>query len=93
MRHLLVILDPLSILSPIGALMFAGTMRAIPWFVAYLVLMVVSGLLPESSMPTARLAPHVVMASYIMNIAGVSAIVFFLFIYFGKIIHIVQIAR
>jgi serine phosphatase RsbU (regulator of sigma subunit) len=71
-----------SILAPLGALMFAGTMRAIPWFVAYLVLMVVSGLLPEGSMPTARLAPHVVMASYIMNIAGVSAIVFFLLKYF-----------
>jgi serine phosphatase RsbU (regulator of sigma subunit) len=71
-----------SILSPIGALMFAGTMRAIPWFVAYLVLMILSGLLPESGMPEPRLAPHIVMASFIMNIAGVSAIAFFLLKYF-----------
>jgi serine phosphatase RsbU (regulator of sigma subunit) len=71
-----------SILSPIGALMFAGTTRAIPWFVAYLVLMVVSGLLPESGMPEPRLAPHIIMASFVLNIAGVSAIVFFLLKYF-----------
>ena len=33
-----------SILSPIGALMFAGTTRSIPWFIAYALLMVISGL-------------------------------------------------
>jgi serine phosphatase RsbU (regulator of sigma subunit) len=71
-----------SILSPIGALMFAGTTHAIPWFVAYLVLMVVSGLLPESGMPEPRLATHIIMASFVLNIAGVSAIVFFLLKYF-----------
>jgi hypothetical protein len=32
-----------SILSPIGALMFAGTTRSIPWFIAYVLLMVISG--------------------------------------------------
>jgi serine phosphatase RsbU (regulator of sigma subunit) len=71
-----------SILSPIGALMFAGTTRAIPWFIAYLVLMVLSGLLPNGGMPQPRLAPHIIMVSFIMNIAGVSAIVFFLLQYF-----------
>ena len=71
-----------SILSPIGALMFAGTKRAIPWFVAYLVLMVLSGIWPESRMPAIRLAPHIIMASFVLNIAGVSAIVFFLLKYF-----------
>jgi hypothetical protein len=33
-----------SILAPIGALMFAGTTRSIPWFIAYVLLMVISGL-------------------------------------------------
>ncbi|MCK5420128.1 MAG: hypothetical protein KAI93_16505, partial [Desulfobacterales bacterium] len=40
-----------SILSPIGALMFAGTTRAFPWFTAYVLLMVVSGLLDARAMP------------------------------------------
>lgn len=71
-----------SILSPIGALMFAGTTRAIPWFFAYLVLMVVSGLLPENVLPPAMLAPHIIVFSFVMNITGVSAIVFFLLKYF-----------
>ncbi|MGD8741197.1 MAG: hypothetical protein PVG34_12855, partial [Desulfobacterales bacterium] len=30
-----------SILSPIGALMFAGTTRSIPWFIAYVLLVVI----------------------------------------------------
>ena len=30
-----------AILSPIGALMFAGTMRSIPWFIAYVLLVVI----------------------------------------------------
>ena len=32
-----------SILSPLGAVMFAGPMRAVPWFLVYMLLMVVSG--------------------------------------------------
>ena len=34
-----------SILAPTGALMFAGTTRAMPWFVAYVLLMIISGML------------------------------------------------
>jgi serine phosphatase RsbU (regulator of sigma subunit) len=71
-----------SILSPVGALMFAGTTRALPWFLAYLLLMVLSGW-DEIRVPAeAKLPPIIVVISYVMNIGGVSAIVFFLLKYF-----------
>jgi serine phosphatase RsbU (regulator of sigma subunit) len=72
-----------SILSPIGALMFAGTTRSIPWFVAYVLLMVISGLQTGgSSWQQGTLSNTLVVFSFVMNIGGVSAIVFVLLRYF-----------
>jgi serine phosphatase RsbU (regulator of sigma subunit) len=72
-----------SILAPIGALMFAGTTRSIPWFIAYVVLTVISGLQTgDSSWQQGRLPNTIVVFSFVMNIGGVSAIVFILLRYF-----------
>ena len=71
-----------AILSPIGALMFAGTTRAIPWFVAYVILIALSSVLSDSPWQPVSLSPAVIIALFVMNIGGVSAIVFFLLRYF-----------
>ncbi len=71
-----------SILAPIGALMFAGTSRATPWFCAYLLLMAVSGFLDGRNISQPALPPSIVIISFAMNIAAVSAIVFFLLKFF-----------
>ena len=72
-----------SILSPIGALMFAGTTRSIPWFFAYILLMVISGLQTGGSgWQQGRLPNTLIVISFVMNIGGVSAIVFILLRYF-----------
>ena len=72
-----------SILAPIGALMFAGTTRSIPWFIAYALLMAVSGLQSSgSSWQPTTLPNTIVVFSFVMNIGGVSAIVFILLRYF-----------
>ncbi len=71
-----------SILSPIGALMFVGPTRALPWFLAYLLLMALSGFEEGRVLPQAKLPPLIVVISHVMNIGGVSAIVFFLLKYF-----------
>jgi serine phosphatase RsbU (regulator of sigma subunit) len=74
-----------SILSPIGALMFAGTTRSIPWFIAYVLLMAISGLQSGgSSWQQATLPNTFVVFSFVMNIGGVSAIVFVLLRYFVR---------
>ena len=71
-----------AILSPIGALMFAGTARALPWFLAYLLIMSLSGILDGKFMPHTPLPLLIVVISFVMNIGGVSAIVFVLLKYF-----------
>jgi len=72
-----------SILAPVGALMFAGTTRSIPWFIAYILLMVISGLRSGSgSWQQGTLSNTFVTFSFVMNIGGVSAIVFILLRYF-----------
>jgi serine phosphatase RsbU (regulator of sigma subunit) len=73
-----------AILSPVGALMFAGTTRAIPWFFAYIGLVVLSSVCGESAWQPVSLAPAVIVVSFVMNLGGVSAIVFFLLRYFVR---------
>jgi len=74
-----------SILSPVGALMFAGTTRALPWFFSYLVLMVISGILDGKLAPlTAPLSPLTKSVFFIMNLGGVSTIFYVLLRYFVR---------
>ena len=73
-----------AILSPIGALMFAGTIRSVPWFAAYALLVVFSGFISGKNDSHAVLPPAVTAVSFVMNIGGVSAIVFILLRYFVK---------
>ena len=71
-----------AILAPIGALMFAGTARAVPWFLAYAVLMAIFGIPGLNAAAQNTLPAPVVVISFVLNIGGVSAIVFFLLKYF-----------
>ena len=71
-----------SLLAPIGALMFAGTARAVPWFLAYAVLIILSTMAGAKTMSPPTLPRAAIIISFLMNIAGVSAIVFFLLRYF-----------
>jgi serine phosphatase RsbU (regulator of sigma subunit) len=71
-----------SILAPIGALMFAGPYRAIPWFMAFALLMIISGILDRYSGGRPQLPEFLIRLYYVLNIGGVSAIVFFLLRYF-----------
>ena len=73
-----------SLLAPIGALMFAGTARAVPWFLAYAALVIISSMTdgkPESQVILPSIA---VIISFLMNIGGVSTIVFLLLKYFVR---------
>lgn len=71
-----------SILAPIGALMFAGTSRSVPWFLAYGVVLIFSGVISARTVLHTPLPSFMIQISYLMNIGGVSAIVFFLLKYF-----------
>lgn len=74
-----------AILAPIGALMFGGTDQALRWFVSYLALMVISGMLEGSlaAEPT-PIPPLMKIIFFIMNLGGVSMIFYVLLQYFVR---------
>ena len=74
-----------AILSPVGALMFAGTSQALLWFLAYLALMIISGILDGMLTPgTTPIPPLTKIIFFIMNLGGVSTIFYMLLQYFVR---------
>ena len=65
-----------SFVAPLGALVFATPREAMRWFVAYLVLLVATGVLGGSMRAENSLPPSLVLAFFVMNIVGVSVVVF-----------------
>ena len=72
-----------ALMAPVGALMFLGAARSLPWFVAYAGLVAVAGLIqPALSAPDPAIPQAVVVTFFVMNILGVSTTVFLLLRYF-----------
>lgn len=71
-----------GLLSPLGATLFDEPRRATRWFLAYLALVVAGGFLQPYGRPSNNLPEGVVLAYFVMNIGGVSAVAFFLLSYF-----------
>lgn len=72
-----------GLLAPIGALLCAGPRESVPWFVAYLVLTLVTGLFDFMLVgtPTAQesdIPLRISMAFFALNFATLSAVVWFL---------------
>jgi guanylate cyclase len=76
-----------SLLSPLGALLFATPQQAIIWFGAYLGLVAVSGFLQPLVRVDGNLPDLVVLFLFVMNIASVSTIAFILLNYFVRQEH------
>jgi class 3 adenylate cyclase len=72
-----------ALTSPFGALMFAGTRQAWPWFAGYLGLLGVSGLL-EPLLTPATIPWGVQVAFFVGNLAGVSLTAYLLLQYFVR---------
>jgi len=71
-----------SLTSPMGALLFAERQQAKRWFVAYLALVVLGGLLEPFGHATPDLPPVMLTVFYVMNISAVSLLTFVLVQYF-----------
>jgi class 3 adenylate cyclase len=68
-----------ALIAPLGALVL--TSRPMPWFIAYLALTVVSGAL-ESFLTAVPMPGTLVVVFFILNIGGVSTVVYLLVRYF-----------
>jgi adenylate cyclase len=72
-----------ALASVLGAVMFSGTREAVPWFVAYLVLLAVSTALEPVLDPASIPAP-VQVAFFAGNLAGPSLVAYVLLQYFVR---------
>ena len=74
-----------ALLAPLGALMLIGTAHATPWFVAYLLLVVFSGLIDGRMQQHAAGLPQALhTAFYVLNIGVASAVAYGLLLHFVR---------
>jgi adenylate cyclase len=71
-----------SLLAPIGALLFYGPSESLPWFGAYLLLIVFSAAAQPYISAGAPMPPPVILAFFLMNIGAISAVAFLLLYFF-----------
>ena len=62
--------------APLGALVFTSPREAVGWFVAYVALVVATGVLGGSVRTANNLPPSLVQGFFVMNLVGVSIVVF-----------------
>ncbi|MDQ2915525.1 MAG: hypothetical protein M3T56_20055 [Chloroflexota bacterium] len=65
-----------AFVAPLGALAFASPREAVRWFIAYLALLVATGFLGGSLRTANNLPTGLVLVLFVMNIVGVSVVVF-----------------
>lgn len=71
-----------SLISPVVALLFFEPRRALRWLVAYLGLIIVSGILESRPLVSSSLPPVLVTLFFVLNIGAVSSIVITLLAYY-----------
>jgi adenylate cyclase len=71
-----------SLISPLGALAFYGSRRATRWWLAYLVIVIFSGLAQPFVRTSNNLPEALIIGFFVMNIVAVSSIVFITLNYF-----------
>lgn len=71
-----------SFISPLGALVFSERRWALRWFIAFIAVVVVSGLLQPYLRPSNNLPTWLVYGFFVMNIGTIAVVTFVLFFYF-----------
>ena len=71
-----------ALISPLGALLFDKPRRALRWFNAFLLLLLISGILQPYGRLENNLAPNIQVTFFVLNLIGVSSLVFLMVYYF-----------
>ena len=71
-----------AVTAPLGALLFQGARKATPWFIAFVVGTVVSGLLETTLHGEGHVPTSIVVTFFVLNLLGVFTTVFLLQRYF-----------
>ncbi|MFL7869540.1 MAG: adenylate/guanylate cyclase domain-containing protein [Anaerolineales bacterium] len=73
-----------ALISPLGALLFDEPRRALGWFLAFILLVTLSGFLQPYVQRVNQLSPPLVIFFFVVNLFGVSAIAFLMVSYFVR---------
>lgn len=71
-----------ALISPLGALLFDNPDRALRWFLAFVALLLLSGLFQPYVRLTNHLSQTVIIFFFVINLLGVSSLVFMMVSYF-----------
>jgi class 3 adenylate cyclase len=71
-----------AFVAPLCAMMFLGARAAIPWFAAFILLLVVSAVIDGSLTPDAAIRDDLALAFFVLNVFGVSTTTFVLLQHF-----------
>ena len=72
-----------AVMAPLGALMFIGLRQSWPWFVGFLVLIVVSGVLEAAQvLPRPAIPASIRVVFFLLNLGAVALTVFLVLLYF-----------
>jgi len=86
-----------SFTSPLGAFLFLSRKKAIPWFAAYIAVLMIGFVFQGTVKPAGTLPPLLINIFYIMNIMAVTSVVFILLSYFigqkNKIMELLEIEK
>lgn len=73
-----------SFSAPLGALLFAGRRQAVPWFIAFMAVLVVAGILDPLLPAGAQIPREIVVLFSVLNVAGVTGTSYVLLQYFVR---------
>jgi adenylate cyclase len=86
-----------AVTAPLGALLFQGPRTATPWFVAFVVGTVVSGLLEPSLHGEGDVPTSIIVTFFVLNLIGVFTTVFVLVRYFvgerGRVLEALRVEQ
>jgi len=72
-----------SLLSPLGAMLFAGQTKAPRWLVAFVILVAISGIVESWVSRENNLTPVQINLFFVINLAGVGSLIFLMVYYFA----------
>jgi class 3 adenylate cyclase len=75
-----------ALLAPIGAVVILGTKESVPWFIAYVLFTVLSGMVDYLLPPVASktMDMRIIVVFFALNFASISAMVYVLLWYFSR---------
>ncbi len=74
-----------ALLAPVGAIVILGTKESVPWFIAYIFMTVMSGMIDYTLYwDTKTLDMRTVAVFFVLNFVSISAMVYVLLWYFSK---------